>query len=315
VTFEDWILAHLGPGIARYFMVPYNTKLWTVHPREMVGELARKFVPVPKPEQVVRGALGIEDSSGIGYNVRFLYPREGGIGALARALCARLPEPPRYGVEPTRIDVDRRTARLSDGQEIAFESLVSTISLKDLVTLCDAVPAEITAAGDRLRHNRVTYYDVGIRDGAAIGPRPPSRAGDPRALHWIYFPEERFPFYRVGCYTAVLPTLSPAGCRSLYVEVAHQADVDVRETWRRCAAGLIEAGLLDSTDDVLFADAHEIPHAYIIPDAHYDAARAALFAYFKAARVWTIGRYGKWDYASMEDALVDGRQAAEAIAA
>src|SRR5690606_18554994 len=54
VTFEDFILCHLGTGIARHFMVPYNTKLWTVHPRELAAGWTQRFVPQPTLEQVVR---------------------------------------------------------------------------------------------------------------------------------------------------------------------------------------------------------------------------------------------------------------------
>jgi len=40
--------------------------------------------------------------------------------------------------------------------------------------------------------------------------------------HWIYFPEQEFPFYRVGFPTNFSPSLGPPGCSSLYVEVSHQ---------------------------------------------------------------------------------------------
>src|SRR5688572_17559312 len=34
-TFEDFIRQRMGDGIARHFMLPYNTKLWTVPPAQM----------------------------------------------------------------------------------------------------------------------------------------------------------------------------------------------------------------------------------------------------------------------------------------
>ena len=32
-TFEDWIYKNFGSGIAKHFMISYNEKLWTVHPK------------------------------------------------------------------------------------------------------------------------------------------------------------------------------------------------------------------------------------------------------------------------------------------
>jgi len=38
--------------------------------------------------------------------------------------------------------------------------------------------------------------------------------------HWVYVPEKRYPFYRVGFYSNVAPGIVPAGHFSVYVELA-----------------------------------------------------------------------------------------------
>jgi protoporphyrinogen oxidase len=76
--FEEWILRGVGEGIAKYFMIPYNTKLWGVPPSEMTTDWMNRFVPPAPMEKVVAGALGLRDESA-GYNASFQYPREGGI--------------------------------------------------------------------------------------------------------------------------------------------------------------------------------------------------------------------------------------------
>ena len=85
--FAEFVLRHLGEGLARNFMFPYNEKLWTVPPAELTIEWMGRFVPRPTLEQVVRGALGLEGDAE-GYNATFLYPREGGIETFVRALVA-----------------------------------------------------------------------------------------------------------------------------------------------------------------------------------------------------------------------------------
>src|SRR5262249_14830771 len=88
-NFEEFILEKMGEGIARHFMIPYNHKLWGVHPREITAEWCSRFVPVPKLDEVVAGAVGANPPE-MGYNIHFLYPREGGIETMTRALVARL---------------------------------------------------------------------------------------------------------------------------------------------------------------------------------------------------------------------------------
>ena len=43
--------------------------------------------------------------------------------------------------------------------------------------------------------------------------------------------------------------------------------------------------------------------------------RAALHAELAARQVHMVGRYGRWEYASIEDALGQGVEAAESLAA
>ena len=73
-------------------------------------------------------------------------------------------------------------------------------------------------------------------------------------------------------------------------------------------------GFLESADQVLFMEARHIPNAYVIYDFHYHESRAAVHEWLAAQGASSIGRYGDWNYSSMEDALIDGRRAAERLA-
>lgn len=294
--FAEFILRHLGEGFARNFMFPYNTKLWTVHPRELSTAWMGRFVPRPSLAEVVRGALGLEGDAA-GYNASFLYPAQGGIEAFARALAARLPAPAECGVHPLWIDLSRRRARLSSGEEVRFRRLVATIPLPELAALCDAPPDVRDAAG-ALRAVTVTYVNVAARDVGA----PP--------FHWVYLPEERLRPYRVGSASAAVPALAPPGCRSFYVELSAAGPVPAPEARREALAALRELGFLRGEGDVLFTEVRAIPHAYVLHDARYGPAREAVLAWLAGRDVLVAGRYGRWEYSSMEDALLAGRECA-----
>src|SRR5262249_45358015 len=70
-NFEEFILEKMGEGIAKHFMIPYNYKLWGVPPREITAEWCTRFVPIPRLDEVVAGAVGANPPE-MGYNVRFL---------------------------------------------------------------------------------------------------------------------------------------------------------------------------------------------------------------------------------------------------
>ena len=70
-------------------------------------------------------------------------------------------------------------------------------------------------------------------------------------------------------------------------------------------------GLIKSADQILFAHAHRIPNAYVIYDQAYPESREVIHRWLSTTGILSTGRYGDWNYSSMEDALIDGRNAAD----
>ena len=58
----------------------------------------------------------------------------------------------------------------------------------------------------------------------------------------------------------------------------------------------------------------DIPYAYVIFDEHYDPCRKQILDYLAANGAFSGGRWGGWNYGGMEDALLEGKQAAEQTA-
>jgi len=116
-NFREWVVRHFGEGIARHFMVPYNEKLLGVSLSELRPEYAERFIPRPSLEDVVKGALGFSRES-LGYNAKFVYPRQGGISALPRSFAKALKYQPLYQVRIEKVDLRARLATLSTGEQV-----------------------------------------------------------------------------------------------------------------------------------------------------------------------------------------------------
>lgn len=306
-NFAEFILKYMGAGFAKNFMIPYNRKLWTIDPSELSAAWCGRFVPKPTIKEVVDGALGIGQDT-IGYNASFLYPKTGGIESLAKAILAHL----RNGqvqvqTEPKWIDWKSRTIQLSDGGTLSYSHLISTIALPALVQrLADGpsgVPDEVIAAAKRLRATTVTHVSVGVRG--------PNR----QPWHWIYLPEEEFKSYRIGSPSAAYPPLAPANHCSFYVEYSHHGELSKRQCEIYAVQDLLNSQMIHNADDILFAQANEIPHAYVLYDEEYGPAKAEILRFLDAIGIQTAGRYGQWEYSSMEDAILAGRSCAQQLAA
>jgi protoporphyrinogen oxidase len=295
----EFIERHLGAGFARHFMLPYNRKLFTVACEELSPEWGGRFIPRPTLDEVVHGALGI-GHRGAGYNATFWYPRTGGIEALPRAIAREIRGGEvRVGTRIAALDPERRSVRLESGEQMAYGRLVFTLPLSATARLLSG-PDEVVEAARKLRFVSVTVVEIGADD-----------VGGER-FHWAYFPEERFRFYRVGSPSEVNPALAPPGTRSFAVEFSHRGSIDARALVEEALQSLHELGLLDR-GRVRVARARTIPVAYVLFDHDHAAARAQVVEYLERHDVYVAGRYGRWEYSSMEDAILSGREVARVL--
>ena len=301
--FREFCMQTFGSGITDRFMVPYNTKLWGVPPEEISADWCGRFLPRPDIAQMTAGALGITDPR-IGYNATFVYPREGGIETFARRLAATIdPGRIRLSTAPIAIDLAARRMRLDDGTEVSFGTIVSSIPLPELFRLVAEVPAEVTSHVDKLRCTSLRFLLYGIR-----------RPGVLDDIQWLYMPERRWPFYRIGCFSNAVASLAPAGCGGLYVECANDVDASDDEVKAAVREFLRERGWLERDDEVEVEEVRHIRYGYVIFDDAYFPAREALLPWLQARGVHSLGRYGSWVYSSMEDALLDGQRVAGQLA-
>lgn len=302
-TAAEFIQRHLGAGIARHFMEPYNRKIFSVaDTAELSPEWGGRFVPRPRLEEVVDGAVG-RVRAGLGYNASFVYPATGGIESLVQALAAELTGSVSLGAAVTRIEPRSRRVHLADGRALAYDGLVLTAPLREAALLVDSCPPDVLEHVERLRAVSVTCVELGVR-------------GPPRVpFHWAYFPEPRFPFYRVGSPSQVNPALAPPEHVSYAVEFSHAGpDPLAAERIEQAVAGLESAGIL-RRDDVVLARRRTIPVAYVLFDHAHAESRRAVSDWLESEGVVLAGRYGQWEYSGMEDALLSGEAAAERILA
>ena len=298
--FATWVLGHFGEGFARHFFFPYNSKLYCCPPSELTAEWAGRFVPRPSLADVIDGAFGLFRTP-VGYNATFLYPRHGGIALLANALASRLATV-RRGVAVRRIELAQRTLELESGERLGWKTLIATVPLPHLVAMTADLPEELRGIASRLRAVAVANLNLGVR-GAAL-----------RREHWLYVPEERFPFYRVG-FPSNHGDLAPAGHHTVSVEITIPAGTALpAEAEELCLEGLEALGLLSSRRDIVTRSWARIDPAYVVFDGARHAALGSLRDAYQDADVVLAGRWAEWKYSTMEDALWDGATVARRLA-
>ncbi|HLQ78188.1 MAG TPA: FAD-dependent oxidoreductase [Terriglobia bacterium] len=299
--FHDWTMRTFGSGIAKHFMLPYNEKFWKQDLHSITAEWVSWSIPKPTLEEVVNGALGLTNK-GMGYNPRFIYPKDGGIDCLPRAFAASIANI-YSGQSVEHIDPKRKVVRLAGGREEQYDSLISTLPLPVIFRMLGDTPDGMRQDAEKLNAVSVLNFNIGV-DRPGISNQ-----------HWIYFPEDQFIFSRVGFPANFSSSVAPAGTSSIYIEITHpsRSKPNFDEAFDRSIADLQRCGILRPDDRILTRHMLDIEYAYVVFDAHRQAKVQKLIEYLESRDIFAAGRYGRWEYFSMEDSILSGKTAAELV--
>ena len=298
-NFLEWINNNFGKGIAEHFMVPYNLKFWTLPLRRLTYEKISDFIPAISLERMLKG-VDLRKSSGLGYNSRFWYPKNGGISQLPLAFARQIKNI--FVNSPvSNIDLRKKEVRFSNGRREEYDFLISTIPLVEMLGLIKNIPAKVMSSFKKLRWNSIFNLNLGIDKK------------DNHAFHWSYFPSNDLCFFRIGFFNNISGQLAPRGRTSLYVEVAYSQykPIDKKNIVSRIKKDLIKIGIFSKLERIYAQDINDIKYGYPIYDKNYGLAVRNIFNFLNKNCIIPCGRYGSWRYMSMEESILDGKIVAE----
>jgi UDP-galactopyranose mutase len=177
--------------------------------------------------------------------------------------------------------------------------------LTQLVKISNQVPSPVKEAARRLRHNAVFNVNFGIAN---------RKVSD---KHWIYVPENNYIFYRIGFPHNFSPYQVPNGCSAVNVEISYTKEkpLKIKEAIAQARADLMRMQILKKSDKIVVEKCLHIPCAYVIYDKNHKECVQIIQDFLKENGIFSVGRYGAWEYSSMEDAIMHGKRIAEALLA
>lgn len=277
-SFKSMLYEKFGKAIAEKFLIPYNTKLYATDLNNLDSDAMGRFFPYANKEEIISNFKATKSAS---YNDTFLYHKGGAI-QYVKAL-ERDVQLDKIYINEKVISIDcKRKVVVTDHRELCYDNLISTIALPSLLTLCGMKYDDKV-----LTWNKVLVFNLGF-----------DKPGADRKNHWIYFPEKKYCFYRVGFYSNIIS----ADRMSLYVEISFKPNeaINVEEMLQKTLHGLRTAGILQ--DEQLVSWHYVIMNPAYVHVSH----RGTQFVQdtkklLADSNVYTIGRYGSWNYSSIED--------------
>jgi len=299
----DWVVKHFGAGIGKYFLFPYNEKILSYDIKKVHPSWTGRFVPSTTLKDILYGALERKKSTA-GYNSSFYYPYKGGIQFLPNAIEKKIKNTIHTHHRAQKIDTRKKVIIFENGHVEPYETLITTAPLDTLLSMVYETKTTFKRALPHLQCNSVMNFNIGVNKE------------DLTNKHWIYFPEKRYPFYRLGFWSSFSPHMTPQGCSSLYGEVSYLPQKKMRKSLEAIKQQAIEntLHLLGLTrEHVVAQKTLHLKHAYVIYTAWRHKNLKKLHLELVENTIHSIGRFGEWKYSSMQEAVLDGKDVAGKI--
>jgi UDP-galactopyranose mutase len=303
-NFEEFIYKVWGAGIAKHFAIPYNRKLWAVPLSEMETSWLGGRVPLPDLGEMIEGALSPVPKP-MGPNARFGYPLRGGFQKLMDGWLPHLKGELRLNSRVVAVSPLNHTVTLSDGTELRYDRLISTMPLPVLMRqMGGEAPAGIAAATESLHHVSVRCVHIGVGRESIT------------EKHWIYYPEDTV-FHRIFVQGNASPYCNPPGGFGLTCEITYSPykplPCEGDELVRRCIEDCRKVGIIRADDPIWATAQCDLPFAYVVYDHGRAAAVARLREWLAQRDILLAGRYSEWEYYNSDHAFIAGKKAAERV--
>jgi protoporphyrinogen oxidase len=311
--FEHWVIHRFGQVLYDEHFRNYTTKLWGIPPTEISSDWAAERIDQLTLWDVLQALLWPARQTPRTYATTFYYP-VGGIGTIADRLAETVQHVGgTLALDTVVTDIETRADRVvavrwtdqSSGREgrTEVDGVISTIPLPHLARMCSC-HHDLAQAIDGLRYRSLVLVNVRIKREWLTGD------------HWLYVPDDRYPFNRLSEPKRFSPYLAPSEWTSVCAEITcDQGDAiwyaDPDQLIERVANSLAHLGLLH-VNEVCGGFVAREPHEYPIYTLRYREHRETILAYLsRFTNLQTIGRQGRFQYGNMDHAIDMGLAAAE----
>lgn len=304
-NFYEFIQHNFGAGIARIFMEPYNCKVWKQQLTEMSADWIEERISPISLKRILHNIIMKKQDISWGPNNRFLFPRNGGTGALFKKAASKYEKHIEYNAAVTSVSF-KNSMIMVNGQEKEYQQLISTIPVTELI-LCSDAPENIKQAAQKLVITAGHMVGIGLQ-----GTIKHERC-------WVYFPENTSPFYRVTYFSNYADSNVPEGMNSLLCETSFSDYMPFEgDCIQKTVDGLICEGILKECQrkDIVSTWCMRVPCSYPVPSIERNNVLKEIHMFLKAHNVLSRGRFGGflYEFGNMDHSFMQGYEAVSCIA-
>jgi protoporphyrinogen oxidase len=300
-SYAHWLYDTYGKTFAETFPMVYGRKYHTTTMDQLTTDWIGPRMYRASLEEILRGTIE-GDVTGAHYVGKFRYPSVGGFVTYLEPFAERFEVKLNHRL--VGLDPRGKVLRFDNGKRVAYDQVISSIPLPDLIPLIDGAPRDVLDSAGKLAFTQAVLVNIGVN------------RSDLSNTAITYFYDEDVIFSRVNLPHMFSEKNAPPGCGTIQAEVYFS---DKYRPFRGTPSDLIEpviedlrrCGFLRDNDSIMLKEAAVNRYANVIFDRDRAKAVATIHAFLDDVGVHYCGRYGNWDHAWTDEAFLNGEKAAQ----
>jgi len=289
---KEWIENSLGPGMAKHFMIPYNSKIWNCPLEEISEKLVSAKIEPASIIDFIMSVLG-KNVVGRAYQAKFIYPKQG-IQQLIDYTAKDIKDNVHLNADVVKLERSLGRWKIYTNNEV-FEAdmIASTIPLVNLLKKVDieGLKKEYGA----FRWNDTHFVMVGLKDGYDFNLI--------KDCHWVFFKGKEI-FYRI----TLMHNFSAEFKAVLVAEITQKDNLSSKsneEIVSSVVKDLVRLGIVGSENEIDKTDIKLVEHTYPIPTVGCEQVKHGIRTLLERYNLFLLGRNGNWDYINMDGVVAN----------
>lgn len=260
----DWFKVMFGKTLAELYFIPYNSKIWNFDLDKMSYSWVHGKLPIPSKVDIIKSLL-VNQKDNMPHHF-FYYPNSNTQNTFIDSLSNGLKIKRNYEVK----NIEKVGQKWIVNGELKFDLVVSTIPLNILPKIIQNVPQKVITYANKLRYNVVTTV---LWKSEEINHT------------WTYYPSKEIIFHR---HIHIGNFFTPKLNYTITEAIGNHSFEKMIEEGKKIPY-LIEP-----------IDYNVSDHAYVVYDRNREKSVKILKEYLESVGLYTLGRFGEWEYYNMD---------------
>ena len=275
----EWFTKKFGKTLANLYFIPYNTKIWHMNPYEMDPQWVQDKLPIPDKKSFFEALIATKTDNMP--HARFYYPKSNNQNTFIEALAQGINI--KYNEEIHTIKYPPVTKKWIVNNCHQYDILINTTPIDQLPFVIENCPENVKEAAKMLRYNKISNI--------LWQTQPTNKT-------WTYLPESSTIFHRfihIGSYH------KPIQAYSVSESIGEHSYEELVNDGKNNPF-LIEPLAYNQSE-----------HAYVVFDQNYKYAVPHILTYLTQIGLYSIGRFGEWQYYNMDVCMKRSMELAKKI--